>query len=104
MEGETGCKIAIRGKGSIRAGRNVRQGSQHERSQNEDLHVLITGDDIDMVERTIELVKPLLRPLDDDRNIHKQRQLRQLALINGTLRESTYCNYCLLYTSPSPRD
>ena len=94
MEGETGCKIAIRGKGSIRAGRNVRQGSQHERSQNEDLHVLITGDDIDMVERTIELVKPLLRPLDDDRNIHKQRQLRQLALINGTLRESTYCNYC----------
>ena len=45
-------------------------------------------------ERTIELVKPLLRPLDDDRNIHKQRQLRQLALINGTLRENTFCNYC----------
>ena len=38
-------------------------------------------------------MKPLLRPLDDDRNIHKQRQLRQLALINGTLRER-YCNYC----------
>ena len=94
MEGKTGCKIAIRGKGSIRAGRNVRQNSQHARSQNEDLHVLITGDDIDMVERTIEMVKPLLRPLDDDRNLHKQRQLRQLALINGTLRESTYCNYC----------
>lgn len=28
----------------------------------------------------------LLRPLDDEQNEHKQKQLRELALINGTLR------------------
>ena len=36
----------------------------------------------------------LLRPLDDEQNEHKQKQLRELALINGTLREEDYCNIC----------
>lgn len=31
-------------------------------------------------------VGKLLRPLDDEQNEHKQKQLRELALINGTLR------------------
>lgn len=35
----------------------------------------------------------LLRPLDDEQNEHKQKQLRELALINGTLR---YARVCLL--------
>ena len=94
MEEETGCKIAIRGKGSVREGRNVRLNSQAEQMMNDDLHVLITGEDPEMVEQAVNLVTPLLTPLDDDRNVHKQRQLRQLALINGTLREVSYCNYC----------
>lgn len=37
----------------------------------------------------------LLRPLDDEQNEHKQKQLRELALINGTLR---YVRVCLLCT------
>ncbi|CAN0547889.1 unnamed protein product, partial [Ectocarpus sp. 12 AP-2014] len=39
-------------------------------------------------------VGKLLRPLDDEQNEHKQKQLRELALINGTLREEDYCNIC----------
>ena len=94
MEEESGCKIAIRGRGSVKDGRQVRQNSQAERMLDDDLHVLITGDDPDKVALAVKLVKPIMNPLDDDRNVHKQRQLRQLALINGTLRENDYCNYC----------
>lgn len=37
------------------------------------------------MQAAIEVGK-LLRPLDDEQNEHKQKQLRELALINGTLR------------------
>lgn len=37
------------------------------------------------LQAAIEVGK-LLRPLDDEQNEHKQKQLRELALINGTLR------------------
>ena len=40
------------------------------------------------------MVSKLLKPLDDDENMHKQKQLRELALINGTLRTANYCSYC----------
>jgi splicing factor 1 len=39
-------------------------------------------------------VAGLLRPIDDDANEHKQKQLRELALINGTLRDDEYCHVC----------
>jgi hypothetical protein len=40
------------------------------------------------------MVAELLVPVDDERNEHKQKQLRELALINGTLRDEEYCNLC----------
>lgn len=33
------------------------------------------------------MVERLLKPVDDSHNEHKQRQLRELAAINGTLRD-----------------
>lgn len=43
----------------------------------------------------------LLRPLDDEQNEHKQKQLRELALINGTLRYSSllssFVPYAIFY-------
>lgn len=41
-----------------------------------------------------KLIEDLLRPEDDALNEHKQKQLRELALINGTLREDEYCPVC----------
>ena len=43
---------------------------------------------------TEQLVEELLRPVDDNMNVHKQKQLRELALINGTLRDENFCNIC----------
>lgn len=46
------------------------------------------------MEAAEKVVGRLLQPLDDEMNDHKQKQLRELALINGTLREEEYCHVC----------
>jgi hypothetical protein len=50
---ESNCKIAIRGRGSVKEGRS-RKDTKPDPSDNEDLHVLVTGDtdqDVDRVRR-----------------------------------------------------
>ncbi|GMF12545.1 unnamed protein product [Phytophthora lilii] len=91
MERETNCKIAIRGKGSVKEGS---KGKKSNADENDDLHVLITGDREDDIERAAKEVQSLLVPVDDTKNSHKQKQLRELALINGTLRDDDYCHIC----------
>ncbi|DBA03621.1 TPA: hypothetical protein N0F65_006800 [Lagenidium giganteum] len=91
MEKETNCKIAIRGKGSVKEGS---KGKKMNSDENDDLHVLITGDREDELERAAKEVQALLVPVDDTKNAHKQRQLRELALINGTLRDDDFCHVC----------
>jgi splicing factor 1 len=49
----------------------------------EDLHVHITADTIEKVEAAVALIEPLLTPVDEDRNTHKRKQLRELAEMNG---------------------
>ncbi len=41
-----------------------------------------------------KMIAELLVPVDDDDNEHKSQQLRELALINGTLREDDFCHIC----------
>lgn len=91
MEKETNCKIAIRGKGSVKEGS---RGKKMSADENDDLHVLITGEREDDIDRAAKEVESLLVPVDDTRNSHKQKQLRELALINGTLRDDDFCHLC----------
>ncbi|RLN84984.1 hypothetical protein BBJ28_00003105 [Nothophytophthora sp. Chile5] len=91
MERETNCKIAIRGKGSVKEGS---KGKKVNADENDDLHVLITGEREDDIDRAAKEVQSLLVPVDDTKNSHKQKQLRELALINGTLRDDDYCHIC----------
>ena len=60
----------------------------------DDLHVLISGETEEDVDLAEKLVRELLVPIDDELNVHKQKQLRELALINGTLREEPNCTIC----------
>jgi len=85
MERETGAKIAIRGKGSTKEGKSKRNGGEDE-----DLHVLVTADNQDALERACGMVEKLLVPVDEGLNTHKQNQLRELAEINGTLRDKSW--------------
>ncbi|GMT15819.1 hypothetical protein PFISCL1PPCAC_7116, partial [Pristionchus fissidentatus] len=91
IEGETGCTILIRGRGSVkdpvREARLLNQaGYEH---LTEPLHVLIKATDISQVSaesklrRGVSAISKLLIPMNDE---HKRRQLVQLAIINGTYR------------------
>ena len=76
MEMETGTKISIRGKGSVKEGSKGRANKNVDES--DDLHVHITGDDEQKVILATKMVAELLCPIDDDKNEHKQKQLKEL--------------------------
>ena len=94
LEAKTGCKIAIRGKGSVKEGARGRRDGKVMEGDNEPLHVVITGDDQRAVDAAAEMMEQMLVVIDDEKNVHKQQQLRELALLNGTLKEDEYCQNC----------
>jgi splicing factor 1 len=94
LEAKTGCKIAIRGKGSVKEGARGRRDGKVMEGDNEPLHVVITGDDQNAVDAASEMIEQMLVVIDDEKNVHKQQQLRELALLNGTLKEEEYCQIC----------
>ncbi|XP_013091169.1 KH domain-containing RNA-binding protein QKI-like isoform X3 [Biomphalaria glabrata] len=102
LEQFTGCKIMVRGKGSMRdkAKEDQNRGKANWEHLNEDLHVLITVEDTRnrgeiKLQRAKEEVKKLLVPAPDGEDDLKKRQLMELAIINGTYRDTTK-------PSPSP--
>eukprot|EP00854_Cymbomonas_tetramitiformis_P009291 gene9291-11007_t len=88
MQKETNTKISIRGKGSVKEGSARDPGRDY--GEEDDLHVLIEGDNNPDVDAAAEMVEQLLRPVDEDKNEHKRAQLRELASINGTLRDEEF--------------
>jgi hypothetical protein len=84
MERETGARIVIRGKGSQKEGKGRMNPDEDE------LHVLITADNEEALLKAEHLVRQLLVPVDEGRNEHKRAQLRELAEINGTLRDRAW--------------
>jgi len=97
LEQETGCKIMVRGKGSMRDKKKEEQnrGKPNWEHLNEELHVLITVEDTEnrakmKIARAIEEVRKLLVPSQaDGEDELKKRQLMELAIINGTYRDSS---------------
>jgi len=96
MEQETNTKIAIRGKGSIKEGKGKLQNNEDD----DDLHVLVTGDTEESIKRASRLIKRLLIPVEEGKNDHKRQQLRKLAEINGTLRDNAFEPVMKTWNSP----
>ncbi|KAK6145656.1 hypothetical protein DH2020_022476 [Rehmannia glutinosa] len=95
MERETGAKIVIRGKGSIKEGRlQQKRDLKPDPSENEDLHVLVEADTQESLEAAAGMVEKLLQPVDEVLNEHKRQQLRELAALNGTIRDEEFCRLC----------
>jgi len=86
MEKESGAKIAIRGKGSVKDGKGRIDGKLNP-GEDDELHVLITADTDDQLNKASEMIEKLLVPVEEGKNEHKRQQLRKLAEINGTLRD-----------------
>lgn len=93
MEAKTGCKIAIRGKGSVKEGARGRRDGKPMDGDDDPLHVVITGDDQKSVDEASKMIEDMLVVIDDEKNVHKQQQLRELALLNGTLKDEEYCHW-----------
>jgi len=85
MEKETNCKIAIRGKGSVKEGKGKKD--QGNPGDDDKLHVLITAENEVQLNKAAKMISELLVPMDEGKNEHKRQQLRELAEINGTLRD-----------------
>ncbi|GKY93799.1 hypothetical protein MPSEU_000347100 [Mayamaea pseudoterrestris] len=94
LETKTGCKIAIRGRGSVKEGARGRRDGKLMEGDNEPLHVVITGDDQHAVDAAGDMIEQMLVVIDDEKNVHKQQQLRELALLNGTLKDDEFCTIC----------
>ncbi|TQN67836.1 Branchpoint-bridging protein [Colletotrichum shisoi] len=98
MEGESGAKIAIRGKGSVKEGKG-RSDAAHASNQEEDLHCLIMAETEEKVNKAKKLIHNIIETaasIPEGQNELKRNQLRELAALNGTLRddENQACQNC----------
>ncbi|KAH7884673.1 hypothetical protein F5I97DRAFT_1891108 [Phlebopus sp. FC_14] len=97
MERESGAKISIRGKGSVKEGKA--RPDQYADDAEEDLHCLVLADSEDKVAACVKMINRVIETAastPEGQNDHKRNQLRELAALNGTLRddENQICQNC----------
>jgi len=116
METKSLAKIAIRGKGSVKEGKG-KSDAAHASNQDEDLHCLIMADTEEKIAKAKELIHQVIETVSvtcsmrritlvlidiqaasipEGQNELKRNQLRELAALNGTLRddENQACQNC----------
>ncbi|XP_038990234.1 KH domain-containing protein At1g09660/At1g09670-like isoform X2 [Phoenix dactylifera] len=96
VETSTQCRVYIRGRGSVKDSAKEEKlrdkpGYEH---LNEPLHVLVEAelpaDIIDArLNQAVAILDDLLKPVDESMDYYKKQQLRELAILNGTLREES---------------
>lgn len=94
MERQSGAKISIRGKGSVKEGKG-KGGNDDE----EEMHCVVNADDEAAVKKCVRLINQVIETAastPEGDNDHKRSQLRELAALNGTLRddENQVCKNC----------
>ncbi|EIW84227.1 hypothetical protein CONPUDRAFT_80638 [Coniophora puteana RWD-64-598 SS2] len=97
MERESGAKISIRGKGSVKEGKA--RPDQYADDAEEDLHCLVVAESEEKVTSCVRLINRVIETAastPEGQNDHKRNQLRELAALNGTLRddENQICQNC----------
>ncbi|XP_055625042.1 splicing factor 1 isoform X2 [Toxorhynchites rutilus septentrionalis] len=91
MEKDTGAKIIIRGKGSVKEGKVGRKDGQPLPGEDEPLHAFITASNPEAVKKAVDRIKDVIRQgieVPEGHNDLRRMQLRELAQLNGTLRET----------------
>ncbi|OAD76593.1 CCHC-type zinc finger transcription factor, partial [Phycomyces blakesleeanus NRRL 1555(-)] len=98
MESDSGAKISIRGRGSVKEGKS-RTDAASSSAPEEDLHCLVMADTEDKVKKAVKLIEKIIETsasTPEGQNELKRNQLRELAALNGTLRddENQTCLNC----------
>ncbi|CAL9775908.1 unnamed protein product [Musa acuminata subsp. burmannicoides] len=96
VEASTQCRVYIRGQGSVKDSvkeEKLRDKPGYEHL-NEPLHVLVeaefTADIIDArINQAVAILEDLLKPVEESVDYYKKQQLRELAILNGSLREES---------------
>ncbi|KAL6513980.1 hypothetical protein OROHE_019436 [Orobanche hederae] len=96
VEATTDCRVLIRGRGSIKdpAREEMMRGKPGYEHLNEPLHILVEAElPVEIIDARLmqarEILEDLLKPVDEFQDFYKQQQLRELAILNGTLREES---------------
>lgn len=114
MERDSGAKISIRGKGSVKEGKA--RPDQYAEDAEEELHCLVIADSEEKVASCVKFINKVIETVSsfvyffllvfspsiqaastpEGQNDHKRNQLRELAALNGTLRddENQVCQNC----------
>ncbi|KAI3456747.1 hypothetical protein Pfo_013410 [Paulownia fortunei] len=107
VELTTDCRVLIRGRGSIKdpAREEMMRGKPGYEHLNEPLHILVEAElPVEIIDARLmqarEILEDLLKPVvtfthhpnclslaDESQDFFKKQQLRELAMLNGTLRE-----------------
>ncbi|WVY92679.1 hypothetical protein V8G54_031767 [Vigna mungo] len=96
VEATTGCRVFIRGKGSIKDldKEELLRGRPGYEHLNDPLHILIEAElpasVVDVrLRQAQEIIQELLKPVDESQDIYKRQQLRELAMLNSNFREES---------------
>ncbi|XP_068644043.1 KH domain-containing protein At5g56140-like isoform X3 [Aristolochia californica] len=98
VEASTECRVLIRGRGSIKdpSREEMMRGKQGYEHLNEPLHILLEAElPVEIIDARLiqareileDLLKPVVTTLSTPVDFFKKQQLRELAMLNGTLRE-----------------
>ncbi|XP_020238029.1 KH domain-containing protein At3g08620 [Cajanus cajan] len=96
VEATTGCRVFIRGKGSIKDldKEELLRGRPGYEHLNDPLHILIEAElpaniaDV-RLRQAQEIIQELLKPVDESQDLYKRQQLRELAMLNSNFREES---------------
>ncbi|XP_073055883.1 KH domain-containing protein At5g56140-like [Primulina eburnea] len=94
VEATTDCRVLIRGRGSIKdpVREEAMRGKTGFEHLNEPLHILVEAElPVEIIDARLmqarEILEDLLKPMDESQDFYKKQQLRELAMLNGTLRD-----------------
>ncbi|KAF8719728.1 hypothetical protein HU200_024481 [Digitaria exilis] len=107
VEATTQCRVYIRGRGSVKD--SIKEDKLRDKPGyehlNDPLHVLVEAEfSADIVDarlnQAVAILEDLLKPVDESMDYYKKQQLRELAILNGTLREESPSSHLSPSVSP----
>ncbi|OVA12321.1 K Homology domain [Macleaya cordata] len=94
VEANTECRVLIRGRGSIKdpTREEMMRGKLGYEHLDEPLHILVEAElPVEIIDSRLmqarDILEDLLKPVDETQDFLKQQQLRELAMLNGTLHD-----------------